>query len=258
MSFPSLLLERKGRKRLFKEFEIASEIQHSFIPSELPSIPGLDIASIFQPAKEVGGDFYDFITLPDDNLGIVIADVAGKGMPAALYMALSRALIRACSTHDEKNMISAVQSMNGLIQECTRSDYFVTMFYAIINHETKQMRYVRAGHNPPVLYRKNIDKCLALKGVGVALGMFDSISLEENVVDLENGDVVVFFTDGVTEAINSQKEEYGLARLSQLIAINAEQKADVITLNIITDVMKFAAAEPQFDDITLVVLKRDQ
>jgi len=149
-----LLQQQLAQERVLKELEIATDIQLSFLPSRVATVQGLDLAAVFLPAKEVGGDFYDFIELPENKLGIVIADVVGKGIPAALYMALSRALIRACSAHEPTNLTKAVCQTNILIQECSNADFFVTLFYAIYDPATNKLRYVRAGHNYPILYKK--------------------------------------------------------------------------------------------------------
>ncbi|MEN8200493.1 MAG: GAF domain-containing SpoIIE family protein phosphatase [Thermodesulfobacteriota bacterium] len=245
-----------AQERVRRELEIANDIQLSFLPSQVATVQGLDLAAFFLPAKEVGGDFYDFIELPDDKLGIVIADVAGKGIPAALYMALSRALIRACSAHEPTDITKAVLQTNMLIQECSAADIFVTLFYAIYDPASSRLRYVRAGHNFPILYKQSAGQCLNLEGKGVALGMFADIPLEEKEILLEEGDIVVFYTDGVTEAINSKKEEFGTERLTQLLAASKDKTAAEVVDRIQRGVVEFAGDEQQFDDVTLVVLKK--
>ncbi len=251
-----LLQQQLAQERVLKELEIATDIQLSFLPSKVATVQGLDLAAVFLPAKEVGGDFYDFIELPENKLGIVIADVVGKGIPAALYMALSRALIRACSAHEPTNLTKAVCQTNILIQECSNADLFVTLFYASYDPATNKLRYVRAGHNYPILYKKNKNHFLTLRGQGTALGVFDEIFLEEKEFLLEEGDIVVFYTDGVTEAINSEREEFGAKRLIQAIAGSKGQSANIIAETIKTHVEDFANEQDQFDDITLVVLKK--
>jgi serine phosphatase RsbU (regulator of sigma subunit) len=251
-----LFQQQLAQERVTKELEIAIDIQLSFLPSKIATVEGLDLAAVFLPAKEVGGDFYDFIELPENKLGIVIADVVGKGIPAALYMALSRALIRACSAHEPTNLTKSVCQTNILIQECSNADLFVTLFYAIYDPATNKLRYVRAGHNYPILYKKNKNHFITLRGQGTALGVFDEIFLEEKEFDLEEGDIVVFYTDGVTEAINSEREEFGAKRLIQAIAGSKGQSANIIAETIKTHVEDFANEQDQFDDITLVVLKK--
>jgi sigma-B regulation protein RsbU (phosphoserine phosphatase) len=245
-----------AQERVTKELEIAANIQLSFLPSTVATVQGLDLASVFLPAREVGGDFYDFIELPGSKLAIVIGDVVGKGIPAALYMALTRALIRACAAHEPANMTEAVLRTNLLIQECSNDDFFVTIFYAIYDPAVSKLRYIRAGHNYPLLYKKNTSQFYPLKGQGVALGMFCDINLEEMAVDLDEGDIVVFYTDGVTEAINSGKEEFGTERLTRLIAKSKGESAATIAETIKTSVIDFEGEGKQFDDVTIVVLKK--
>lgn len=251
-----LLQQQLAQERVLKELEIATDIQLSFLPSQVATVQGLDLAAVFLPAKEVGGDFYDFIELPENKVGIVIADVVDKGIPAALYMALSRALIRACSAHEPANMTKAVLRTNTLLLDCTDADSFVTLFYSIYDPLTSKLRYIRAGHTYPILYKKRTNDFLNLEGGGVALGMFCDISLEEKEVDLEEGDIGVFYTDGVTEAINNEKEEFGIERLTRLIAESKDQSAKIIAETIKSSVVEFEGEGEQFDDLTLVVFKK--
>jgi sigma-B regulation protein RsbU (phosphoserine phosphatase) len=246
-----------AQESLRKELEIATNIQLSFLPSNLPIVQGIDLAVFFQPAKEVGGDFYDFIELPDNKLGIVIADVCGKGIPAALYMALSRALIRACSAHEPVDMVKAVLCTNKLIQECANVDLdlFVTLVFSIYDPVTRVLRYVRAGHNYPIYYNKDANHFELLKGQGLALGMFPNILLEEKEINLKDGDIVVFYTDGITEAPNSEQEMFGVERVTKLLTKYQDQPASVIAEKIKSSVVDFEGNERQFDDLTLIILK---
>ena len=246
-----------AQEGLRKELEIASNIQLSFLPSNVPTIQGVDLATFFQPAKEVGGDFYDFIELPDNKLGIVIADVCGKGIPAALYMALSRALIRACSAHEPVDMVKAVLCTNKLIQECANTDLFVTLIFSIYDPVTGILRYVRAGHNYPIYYSKNANYFELLKGQGLALGMLPNIALEEKKVKLKDGDIVVFYTDGITEAPNNEKEMFGVERITKLLTKYQDQPASVIAEKIKSSVIEFEGNQQQFDDLTLIILKKN-
>ena len=246
-----------AQEGLRKELEIASNIQLSFLPSNVPTIQGVDLATFFQPAKEVGGDFYDFIELPDNKLGIVIADVCGKGIPAALYMALSRALIRACSAHEPVDMVKAVLCTNKLIQECANTDLFVTLIFSIYDPVTGILRYVRAGHNYPIYYSKNANYFELLKGQGLALGMLPNIALEEKKVKLKDGDIVVFYTDGITEAPNNEKEMFGVERITKFLTKYQDQPASVIAEKIKSSVIEFEGNQQQFDDLTLIILKKN-
>ena len=205
------------------------------------------------PAKEVGGDFYDFIPLAEHSLGLVIADVSGKGVPAALFMALSRALMRANSLH-EPRVANAVIQTNQLILECATSELFVTLFYAIVDTQNRTLRYVNAGHNPPILFRKATGDIQLLEADGIALGVLEEIELEEKEVSLEQGDLILLYTDGVTESINPEKEEFGEERLITLIQENHTLSAKELVQKIQNEIMTFTEDEPQFDDFTLMVV----
>jgi sigma-B regulation protein RsbU (phosphoserine phosphatase) len=242
------------KERFEKELDIAKGIQQSFLPESAPELPGIDLAGFNLPALEVGGDFYDFIPVGDNNWGLVIADVSGKGVPAALFMALSRTLIRATTTRNEDPALS-IQEANNLIFHDARTSMFVTLFYAVLNVRDRTLSYVNAGHNPPVLSAGDGGRITLLEAKGIALGVLDSIALESARIQLRSGDIVVLYTDGVTEAANGRKEEYGLERLEERINASRHLTAKEIIAAIVQDVSSFAGTEPQYDDITLMVLK---
>jgi serine phosphatase RsbU (regulator of sigma subunit) len=245
---------RLERERIVQELEIARNIQQSLLPDTTPIVEGAEVTALSIPARQVGGDFYDFIPIAENNLGLVIADVSGKGVPAALFMALSRALMRANSLQDP-HVSQAVVKTNRLILECATSGLFVTLFYAIVDTQTRRLKYVSAGHNPPFLYRKKTGEIQLLEADGIALGVLDDIQLEEKETVLEEGDILVLYTDGVTEATNMQDEEYGEERLVQLISEHHTLSAAELIHKIKDVVMTFAGEVPQFDDITLMVVK---
>ncbi|HSV49177.1 MAG TPA: SpoIIE family protein phosphatase [Candidatus Acidoferrales bacterium] len=241
------------KERLIKELEIAKGIQQSFLPEKEPEIAGFDIAASNIPAKEVGGDFYDFIPIATDKWGLTIADVSGKGVPAALFMALSRTLVRASATGNPK-VGDAIEKANDLICADSKSGMFVTLFYAILDAKKKSLRYVNAGHNPPLLKHPSGGTVL-LKADGIALGVIDGIKLEEAELQLESGDVVTLFTDGVTEAINTAEEQFGQQRLLDIIEENRALPAKEILHRIQAAVEAHSGGQPQFDDITLMIIK---
>ncbi|MFO7536633.1 MAG: SpoIIE family protein phosphatase [Chloroflexota bacterium] len=251
-----LYREAAERQRLEQELNVAREIQASLIPQQAPDIPGCSVSAYWQAARQVSGDFYDFLALPDGRWGIVIADVADKGVPAALFMALSRTILRtvAFSGSDPARVLMRV---NELIDNDAQTDLFVTMFYAIWEPATGQLVYANGGHNPPLLLSSN-GEYRELHGNGMALGVLPQIQVDPLTVSLHITDTVIFYTDGVTEAINEDYDEFGLERM--LIAATAAQKGsayDVIK-SITQDVIHHAGETPQFDDITLVVLRRDR
>jgi len=206
------------------------------------------------PALEVGGDFYDFIPLAQDRWGLVIADVSGKGVPAALFMALSRTLIRA-STLANADPATAIGHANQLICEDSKTSMFVTLFYAILDSRAMTLNYVNAGHNPPLLLKGTAADVVLLKAKGIALGVTDEVSLQSVRVDLRPGDVLVLYTDGVTEAINDHDEEFGEERLVKVITENRGESAATILDRILAAITAFAGDRPQHDDITLLILK---
>ena len=247
-----LVSQVKARERVAQELKVAQGIQTSFLPEVCPRLPGFDIAAYWQSAREVGGDFYDFIPLPDGRMGLVIADVSDKGVPAALFMALCRALIRA-SAVASPTPGEALRRANELILADASSGMFVTLLYGILDPISRKLTYVNAGHNPPVLSRR--EEVLSLRAKGIALGVIEDVELEEREVELSEGDMVVFYTDGVTDAINEAEEEFGQARLTNLVVENRDLTAQGLIDRINKEVIAFIGGEPQFDDFTLVVLK---
>jgi serine phosphatase RsbU (regulator of sigma subunit) len=242
------------------ELSIAAEIQQSFLPEILPLIEGYEIAAHSIPAKEVGGDFYDIITYDTvseqkPKYGVVIADVSGKGVPAALFMSLCRTIVR-ITINNEYSTAAGLTEANEFITADARSGMFVSLFYAVISDGGDHMTYVNAGHNPPVLYRFSNGTCSLLHEGGIVLGVDNSILLNEEEVDIYPGDIVVFYTDGVTEAIDLSTCMYGEERLCSVIQENAHLSATDILHEILRDLSAFRCDIDQFDDITLVVLKR--
>jgi serine phosphatase RsbU (regulator of sigma subunit) len=242
------------RESFLKELEIARRLQRRLLPDQPPSIPGYDIAADNIPAREVGGDFFDFIPMTEDRWGFVIADVSGKGITAAIFMGLSRTIVRATMTRT-LDISSSLQQANDLICRDSTSGMFVTLFYAVPIPEERKLRYVNAGHNPPLLLRKGSDEMVALRGKGIALGVKQNIRLEENVIDIGPGDTLVLYTDGVTEAVNEKGEAFGEERLKLAIRESRDATAREIILRIQDAVIAFAGTMHQFDDITLLVAK---
>ncbi|KLK88883.1 stage II sporulation protein E [Methanoculleus sediminis] len=242
-------LERKKA-----ELKIAHDIQMSFLPERLPEVPGFELAALSLPAKEVGGDFYDAIPLPGGRTALVIADVSGKGVPAALFMALSRTVLRANSLVP-RSARDAVGEANMLIAEDAKSGMFVTLFYAVADPANKTITYVNAGHNPPLLFRAGGGRPTGLKGTGIILGVMPEAEYGEETIHLASGDLVLFYTDGVTEAINPGEEQFGEARLIETVAGSLDRPPAEIVERIRDAVMAFSGDEPQFDDLTLMILR---
>ncbi len=252
---------RSERDRLHDELErknaemaIAREIQVSFLPDKIPPVPGFDLAVTSLPAREVGGDFYDaIIPVGKDKIGLLIADVSGKGVPAALFMALSRTVTRANATWHSR-ATDAIRDANEMITQDAKYGMFVTLFFGVVSPNNREFTYVNAGHNPPLLF--HADKTFEeLFLTGPALGVIPGAGYEEGVRQLLPGDTLVFYTDGVTEAINTKSEEFGKERLRHILAARSEENAGAILASVLKAVQDFSEGMPQFDDITLMVLK---
>jgi sigma-B regulation protein RsbU (phosphoserine phosphatase) len=240
-------------ERSKSELRIASDIQRSFLPEKIPSIPGFDLAATFIPAMEVGGDFYDFIP-GDGKLGMVIADVSGKSVPAALFMALSRTIVRINATHHEKGT-DVLEDANDMICADSKEGMFVTLFYGVLDDNSRSLIYANAGHPPPLLMRRSRNNFERLEVTGIALGAMGGAKYEERRVELSSGDVLVLYTDGVNEAENSNSEQYGIERLRSKICESCHLSAQGILDNILEDISHFCEGQAQFDDITMVVAK---
>ena len=253
-----LYREAAERDRLQQELNVAHEIQISLIPDGSPNIPGCTVASLWQGARQVSGDFYDFIQLHDGRWGIIIGDVADKGFPAALFMAVSRTILRTIATNRTRtDPADVLVRVNEIIHQDTQTDLFVTVFYAIWDPQTNRLTYANGGHNPPLLLRAQGASQL-LSGNGMALGILPEITIASQTIDIQPDDILIFYTDGVTEAINEDYDEFGLARL-ELAANNPQhQDAAAIVQAIAHSINDHAGNTPQYDDITLVVMKRSQ
>jgi serine phosphatase RsbU (regulator of sigma subunit) len=247
-------LERKNT-----ELQIAAQIQESFLPTIIEPVPGYDIAAKSIPAKVVGGDFYDIIPgtrMRGDTgrVGIIIADVSGKGLSAAIFMALSIVIIRVnAAWHNLPELI--IQDANAIITVEQKADMFVTAFFGVLDRSHETFTYVNAGHNSPMVLHAHDDHIIELEPTGIALGLMEDSPYKKAIISLASGDIVVLFTDGVTEATNLQDELYGEERLRLVILANRSLSAGEITNKILLDVQEFTGEAPQSDDITLLVVK---
>lgn len=241
--------------RLRQEVETAIHIQKSLLPETVPTIDGWQIAAHWHPAREVGGDFYDFIELADGRLGFVIADVSGKGVPAALFMALARTIFRTLATANLP-VDELMTKVNDTIKEDNRARLFVTLFYGVLNLETGHFDCVSAGHNPPMLVKDQATTVQELATDGPALGVFPNLTYSHQELMLSDSEVVVMYTDGITECINFKEEEFAEERLEETIIEYASADAETILNNIIERVEKFAGTLPPHDDATIIVIKR--
>ena len=207
----------------------------------------------------MSGDFYDIIPLPNGRLGLVIADVADKGMGSALYMALSRTLIRTFAADSDYASApeKVLQAANQRVLTDTSSDLFVTVFYAILDPETGLLTYCNAGHNPPFLHSANGSNIQNLTRTAIPIGILDETAWERGSVQIEPGDLLVMYTDGVTEAEDEEADFFGETRLQAVAQANLGRSAEIIDSKVVTAVLDFVGDAPQFDDITLMILARD-
>jgi len=244
------------RQRMEEELSVARRIQLSLLPQACPDSPGWQFAASYRAAREVSGDFYDFFEAPDDpaQLRIVIGDVTGKGVPAALMMAFSRALIRAESTSG-RNPAEVLKRVNRAIAR-NRSRLLLTAFYAALDTRSGRMTFASGGHDWPLWLQSATGECLELETRGIILGALGEIPLADRAVDLAPGDLVVCFTDGVTEARNSEGQMFDLERLRAVVKTSRHAGAQRVLTAIVEAVESFAGDTPQSDDLTVVVVKR--
>ena len=241
------------------DLAVAREIQQAILPRIFPPFPEnthlLDIAASMNAAKDVGGDFYDFFRIDDDHIGFVIADVSGKGVPAAIFMAVSRTLIRATGIRGAGAAECMTYSNNLLSKESVNS-MFVTVFYGIYNIQTGEVTYANAGHNPPYLMKANgtIEQLPLSKDI--VAGAIDEYQYTDEKLQLEHGDTLLLYTDGVTEATDADYGEYGEGRLEALLKQHTKDDCQQIIDKVKEDVKVFAGDVEQSDDITLLALKR--
>jgi serine phosphatase RsbU (regulator of sigma subunit) len=241
-------------RRIEKDLEQAAKIQRDLLPKEDPTLEGFDITGANIPCYQVGGDYYDFIPIDTDRLGVVIADVSGKGISAALLMASLRAALLA-EVHPHYNIQEMARRLNDFVYKSSPMNSFITFFFCEINRQTGECKYINAGHNPPFVM-KNSSETSNLESSGFALGMFPGTKFEPGNILLKSEDVAVLFTDGIPEGRNTAQEEYTDERLKRLISENRKLQAEKLRANIFEDVEKFTAGAEQFDDVTLVIIKR--
>jgi sigma-B regulation protein RsbU (phosphoserine phosphatase) len=252
-----LLEEEVKRQRMEEELKIGREIQLSLLPKEVPIVPGWEFASFYRAAREVGGDLFDFIELPNDSdhLTVVIADVTGKGVPAALFMAFGRTAIRA-EVLNGSSPGETLRRTNRMILMDTQSPLLMSAFLASFNLVDGIMTYACAGHDRPLLVNPTLGEASIIDGKGIVLGVFDGVAIEERSIDIRPGHYVVFYTDGVTEARRADNEMFELERLVQTVSKAQCSSAREMVKIIVQAVEDFTGDTPQADDLTLVVARR--
>ena len=253
-----LIEEAAAKQSLERELAMARNIQASFLPLSLPSHPHWEVGAMWQVAREVGGDFYDFIPLPEGprgpRWGVVIADVADKGIPAALYMALCRTIIRSVAT-TRIDPGATLERVNRLLLVDSNAELFVSVFYAIWEPNTGGFTFANAGHNPPLLLRPN-QKAEVLRDHGIVLGVLENASYKSYERTIKPDEMLVLYTDGVTEAMGEESEMFGLHRLESLILGLENWTAQNVAEHIANRVSEFLGHGELADDLTTITLRR--
>src|SRR5712691_6716387 len=245
---------QQQRDDLLQDVKLAAQVQRLFLPSRKPAIDGLEIAGMMLPLRGVGGDYYDYIPIDAHTIQVVIADVAGKGVPAALLMSATAAALRLEANHD-RNMLKQVERLNTGILSVSNEERYVTLLIAEIDTRRRIIQYVNCGHNPALLFRAKTGALRRMDSSCPPIGLSPDEICELASADLTGGDVLVFYTDGVTEAENRFGEEFGLERLSTVVRDGSSLSAEGLTVNIFNSAADFCGDVGFHDDVTIVVVK---
>lgn len=249
-----------AQERMRRELALAAEVQQRLLPSQPPKGVAMEIAGFCEPARGVGGDYYDFINFDNSQLGLAIADVAGKGMPAALLMSTVQATLRSLTARNGTNvpasyeLSSIVGKLNRLLFDSTNGEHYVTFFYATFDQATQRLTYVNAGHNPP-LYLQADSEFRELTSGGLVAGAFEHSAYEQETVQMKSNDLLFLYTDGLSEALNVAGEEFGASRIMETLQAIASLSADQIRDVVVRRVKEWCAGMSLYDDLTFVVMK---
>jgi sigma-B regulation protein RsbU (phosphoserine phosphatase) len=242
---------------LRQELEIASRIQQSMLPRRFPAFPGrteFDLFAAMAPARQVGGDFYDFFLIEPDRLAFVIGDVSGKGVPAALFMAVSRTLLRATAMQNV-SPAECLGYMNRVLRRQTEEGVYVTVFYGILHTGTGEVDYAIGGHNPPYVVRSSGEVAELAEPAGPLVGLLRDLAYETGRITLQPGDSIFLYTDGVTEAEDPEQKFFGERRLRELLHVTGSAGPEATVQAVLAEVERFAAGAPRSDDITTLALQ---
>lgn len=242
------------KERLERELQVAADIQLSILPDELPETDGINFGACMVPARQVGGDFYDVFTITEKHIGVLIGDVADKGVPSALFMARTHALIMAEADLDLLPG-EVMRLVNKHITRLQKSSQFVTVLYGILNLENNEFSYARAGHEPPLLLHANGSVERIPHSAGMAIGLWEDVTLDERVVKLTRGDTLLMYTDGMTDCRNPHGEAFGLERIKNLLSGLAEQSAQQVCDTLLGTLQSYQNGSKQDDDVTLVAVQ---
>ena len=251
--------EANEKKRLDHDLEIARDIQRVLLPAEPPSVNGFEISGINVPARQVSGDYFDYIKVDEERLGVAIADVSGKGVPASLIMAICRSVLRSQAAQNP-SPADVLRKVNRQLYPDIKEDMFISMAYLILDHARNGVTLARAGHDAPLLYKRVSQTVTPLKPPGMVVGIdsgnvFDRIT-SDFPVPLERDDCLVLYTDGVTEALDTDGNEFGVERTIESVRASADNGAQAIIARLIDDLRNFVGSHPQNDDITLIAIRK--
>lgn len=247
-----LLNETLQAAALEKQVQMAADVQQRMIPQSAPRLPGLDLASVYVPCYDLGGDFFDFIPLPDDNLGLAIADVSGKGIPASLTMASVRAFLRA-QVDNVYYLYEVVHRINQMLCRDTKPGEFVTLFYGVLDARNLRFTYCNAGHPPALLLREG--KVTELAGDNMVLGVSEAEEYKQSLLQLKRGDALLLYTDGVIDAMNFGLERFGRQRLIDAFREAGDAAADIVAQHVLWQLRKFVGMARRTDDVTMIVAR---
>ncbi len=253
----TLLQKQRVEKELLdKELDVARTIQSGFWPKKIPEIPNYQISGYSRAAKSVGGDYFDYIEIPNsDNWGFTVADVSGKGVPASLLMATMRASLRS-HVENNRSVVDSMKLVNKIIYEDSPLDKFITAIYGVLDTNKNTYRYVNAGHNNPILVKPKEKKIEHLNTSGVMLGIVNPIEFQEFVIEINVGEKLVIFSDGIPEAVNTEEEFFEDERLEQWLIDNSELGASQMMAKLLDTLYNFTNGADQSDDITLIIIER--
>src|SRR5438270_1257454 len=251
--------EANEKKRLDHDLEIARDIQRILLPAEAPNVNGFEISGINVPARQVSGDYFDYIKVDDERLGVAIADVSGKGVPASLIMAICRSVLRSQAIGNP-SPADVLQKVNRQLYPDIKEDMFISMAYLVLDHARNGVALARAGHDAPLLYQHKSEAVTPLKTPGMVVGIdsgdvFDRLT-RDVAVPLERDDCILLYTDGITEALDNEGNEFGLGQTIESVRASANEGAQAIVKRLIDDLRNFVGSTPQNDDITMIAIRK--
>jgi sigma-B regulation protein RsbU (phosphoserine phosphatase) len=251
--------EANEKKRLDHDLEIARDIQRILLPAEAPKVNGFEISGMNIPARQVSGDYFDYIKVDEERLGVAIADVSGKGVPASLIMAICRSVLRSQAIGNP-SPADVLQKVNRQLYPDIKEDMFISMAYLVLDHVRGGVTLARAGHDAPLLYKHKSQTVASLKTPGMVVGIdsgdvFDRLTTDVPV-PLERNDCILLYTDGITEALDSEGNEFGLERTIASVQSSAKEGAQAMVTRLIDDLRNFVGSTPQNDDITMIAIRK--